>query len=158
MPDVLRFFCCLLKSCECSISHEKRASLCSVKVMLPLGVLYLGWSIAHFTAFIDLQSHESEEKYIAHQHEMPGAERASCPPSLPRCLYAAAAASDAVLSPKGQTLERKSLLLLTPTTLIVCLQGLLPRLMRIPPGQAIVWAVSDQVTGFLERRALEKMA
>lgn len=26
------------------------------------------------------------------------------------------------------------------------LQGLLPRLMRIPPGQAIVWAVSDQIT------------
>lgn len=25
-------------------------------------------------------------------------------------------------------------------------QGLLPRLMRIPPGQAIVWAVSDQIT------------
>jgi solute carrier family 25 citrate transporter 1 len=26
-------------------------------------------------------------------------------------------------------------------------RGLLPRLMRIPPGQAIVWAVSDQITG-----------
>ena len=26
-------------------------------------------------------------------------------------------------------------------------RGLLPRLMRIPPGQAIVWAVSDQVSG-----------
>eukprot|EP00850_Spirogloea_muscicola_P014439 SM000103S09531 [mRNA] locus=s103:412815:416468:- [translate_table: standard] len=30
-------------------------------------------------------------------------------------------------------------------------KGLLPRLMRIPPGQAIVWAVADQVTGFYER-------
>jgi Mitochondrial carrier protein len=26
-------------------------------------------------------------------------------------------------------------------------KGLTPRLMRIPPGQAIVWAVSDQITG-----------
>lgn len=26
-------------------------------------------------------------------------------------------------------------------------RGLLPRLLRIPPGQAIVWAVSDQITG-----------
>ncbi|KAJ4970317.1 hypothetical protein NE237_003416 [Protea cynaroides] len=33
-------------------------------------------------------------------------------------------------------------------------KGLLPRLMRIPPGQAIVWAVADQVTGFYERRYL----
>lgn len=30
-------------------------------------------------------------------------------------------------------------------------KGLLPRLMRIPPGQAIVWAVADQITGFYER-------
>ena len=35
------------------------------------------------------------------------------------------------------------------------LQGLLPRLMRIPPGQAIVWAVSDQITGYFERRRME---
>lgn len=33
-------------------------------------------------------------------------------------------------------------------------RGLLPRLMRIPPGQAIMWAVADQVTGFYERRYL----
>ncbi|KAL0926316.1 hypothetical protein M5K25_002532 [Dendrobium thyrsiflorum] len=26
-------------------------------------------------------------------------------------------------------------------------KGLLPRLMRIPPGQAIMWAVADQITG-----------
>ena len=32
-------------------------------------------------------------------------------------------------------------------------RGLLPRLMRIPPGQAIVWGVSDQVSGWYERRA-----
>ncbi|KAK9829199.1 hypothetical protein WJX72_004446 [[Myrmecia] bisecta] len=32
-------------------------------------------------------------------------------------------------------------------------RGLLPRLMRIPPGQAIVWAVSDQITGYFEKRA-----
>ena len=31
-------------------------------------------------------------------------------------------------------------------------RGLIPRLMRIPPGQAIVWAVSDQITGYFERR------
>lgn len=29
-------------------------------------------------------------------------------------------------------------------------KGLLPRLMRIPPGQAIVWAVADQAIGFYE--------
>lgn len=33
-------------------------------------------------------------------------------------------------------------------------KGLLPRLMRIPPGQAIMWAVADQVTGLYERRFL----
>ncbi|XP_031377538.1 mitochondrial succinate-fumarate transporter 1 [Punica granatum] len=33
-------------------------------------------------------------------------------------------------------------------------KGLLPRLMRIPPGQAIMWAVADQVIGFYERRFL----
>ena len=31
-------------------------------------------------------------------------------------------------------------------------KGLTPRLLRIPPGQAIVWAVSDQITGYFERR------
>jgi len=31
-------------------------------------------------------------------------------------------------------------------------KGLLPRLMRIPPGQAITWMVADQVVGFVERR------
>ncbi|KAI4338922.1 hypothetical protein MLD38_023927 [Melastoma candidum] len=31
-------------------------------------------------------------------------------------------------------------------------KGLLPRLMRIPPGQAIMWAVADQLTGLYERR------
>ena len=35
-------------------------------------------------------------------------------------------------------------------------KGLLPRLMRIPPGQAIVWAVSDQVTGYFEAAARRK--
>jgi Mitochondrial carrier protein len=35
-------------------------------------------------------------------------------------------------------------------------KGLLPRLMRIPPGQAIVWAVSDQITGFFEMQELKK--
>ncbi|KAK4800728.1 hypothetical protein SAY86_021215 [Trapa natans] len=33
-------------------------------------------------------------------------------------------------------------------------KGLLPRLMRIPPGQAIMWAVADQVIGLYERRSL----
>lgn len=31
-------------------------------------------------------------------------------------------------------------------------KGIVPRLARTPPGQAIVWAVSDQVTGYFERR------
>ncbi|XP_024524575.1 mitochondrial substrate carrier family protein P isoform X1 [Selaginella moellendorffii] len=31
-------------------------------------------------------------------------------------------------------------------------KGLLPRLMRIPPGQAIMWAVADQITGLYERK------
>eukprot|EP01023_Acetabularia_acetabulum_P002322 TRINITY_DN10916_c0_g1_i10.p1 TRINITY_DN10916_c0_g1~~TRINITY_DN10916_c0_g1_i10.p1 ORF type:complete len:310 (-),score=42.41 TRINITY_DN10916_c0_g1_i10:847-1776(-) len=35
-------------------------------------------------------------------------------------------------------------------------KGLLPRLMRIPPGQAIVWAVSDQIVGYFERRQMKK--
>lgn len=35
-------------------------------------------------------------------------------------------------------------------------KGLLPRLMRIPPGQAITWAVADQVIGFYERTYLKK--
>ncbi|KAI4307659.1 hypothetical protein L6164_030824 [Bauhinia variegata] len=34
-------------------------------------------------------------------------------------------------------------------------KGLLPRLMRIPPGQAIMWAVADQIIGFYERRYLQ---
>ncbi|GAX83743.1 hypothetical protein CEUSTIGMA_g11168.t1 [Chlamydomonas eustigma] len=35
-------------------------------------------------------------------------------------------------------------------------KGLLPRLLRIPPGQAIVWAVSDQITGYFERQLASK--
>lgn len=38
--------------------------------------------------------------------------------------------------------------------LLALWKGLLPRLMRIPPGQAIMWAVADQVTGFYERKFL----
>ncbi|KAG0584348.1 hypothetical protein KC19_3G204800 [Ceratodon purpureus] len=38
--------------------------------------------------------------------------------------------------------------------LLALWKGLLPRLMRIPPGQAIMWAVADQVTGLYERRYL----
>lgn len=38
--------------------------------------------------------------------------------------------------------------------LLALWRGLLPRLMRIPPGQAIMWAVADQATGFYERRYL----
>lgn len=38
--------------------------------------------------------------------------------------------------------------------LLALWKGLLPRLMRIPPGQAIMWGVADQVTGFYERRYL----
>ena len=31
-------------------------------------------------------------------------------------------------------------------------KGIVPRLARTPPGQAIVWAVSDQITGYLEEQ------
>ncbi|PRW60660.1 mitochondrial succinate-fumarate transporter 1 isoform A [Chlorella sorokiniana] len=31
-------------------------------------------------------------------------------------------------------------------------KGLIPRLARTPPGQAIVWSVSDQITGYFERQ------
>ncbi|XP_052174438.1 mitochondrial succinate-fumarate transporter 1 [Diospyros lotus] len=37
-------------------------------------------------------------------------------------------------------------------------KGLLPRLMRIPPGQAIMWAVADQVTGLYERKYIHNAA
>lgn len=33
-------------------------------------------------------------------------------------------------------------------------KGLLPRLMRIPPGQAIVWAVSDQIVHYYENHSV----
>ncbi|KAI6698478.1 hypothetical protein NL676_018597 [Syzygium grande] len=39
--------------------------------------------------------------------------------------------------------------------LLALWKGLLPRLMRIPPGQAIMWAVADQVTGLYEREFLQ---
>eukprot|EP00249_Psilotum_nudum_P017729 c26462_g1_i1 orf=169-1116(+) len=42
----------------------------------------------------------------------------------------------------------------TEEGLLVLWKGLLPRLMRIPPGQAIMWAVADQITGFYEKRFL----
>ncbi|KAF5476292.1 hypothetical protein F2P56_008023 [Juglans regia] len=35
-------------------------------------------------------------------------------------------------------------------------KGLLPRLMRIPPGQAIMWTVADQVIGFYEGRYIRR--
>ncbi|KAI4299603.1 hypothetical protein L6164_033046 [Bauhinia variegata] len=37
-------------------------------------------------------------------------------------------------------------------------KGLLPRLMRIPPSQAIMWVVANQITGFYERRYLQVQA
>ena len=36
-------------------------------------------------------------------------------------------------------------------------KGLLPPLLRIPPGQAIVWAVSDQIIGHFESKQREKL-
>ncbi|PRQ42892.1 putative mitochondrial carrier protein [Rosa chinensis] len=38
--------------------------------------------------------------------------------------------------------------------LLALWKGLLPRLMRIPPGQAIVWGVADQVIGLYEKQYL----
>ncbi|KAK3257159.1 hypothetical protein CYMTET_33744 [Cymbomonas tetramitiformis] len=35
-------------------------------------------------------------------------------------------------------------------------KGLVPRLMRVPPGQAIVWAVSDRILNAIEQQAHEK--
>lgn len=37
-------------------------------------------------------------------------------------------------------------------------KGIVPRLARTPPGQAIVWSVSDQITGFFEARRREQVA
>jgi len=37
-------------------------------------------------------------------------------------------------------------------------KGLVPRLARTPPGQAIVWAVSDQITGYLESQRRDAAA
>lgn len=36
--------------------------------------------------------------------------------------------------------------------LLALWKGLIPRLARTPPGQAIVWAVSDQITGYYEQK------
>ena len=33
---------------------------------------------------------------------------------------------------------------------LVLWKGLLPRLLRIPPGQAITWAMADQLVGLYE--------
>jgi solute carrier family 25 citrate transporter 1 len=35
--------------------------------------------------------------------------------------------------------------------LMAMYKGLLPRLMRIAPGQAIVWTVNDQIVGYFEQ-------
>lgn len=40
--------------------------------------------------------------------------------------------------------------------LLALWKGLLPRLMRIPPGQAIMWGVADQVIGFYEKTYINK--
>jgi solute carrier family 25 citrate transporter 1 len=37
-------------------------------------------------------------------------------------------------------------------------KGLVPRLARTPPGQAIVWSVSDQITGYFERQRRAQVA
>ncbi|KMZ57586.1 hypothetical protein ZOSMA_84G00240 [Zostera marina] len=37
-------------------------------------------------------------------------------------------------------------------------KGLIPRLMRIPPGQAIVWGVADQVIGLYEKKCIKGSA
>lgn len=37
-------------------------------------------------------------------------------------------------------------------------KGLVPRLARTPPGQAIVWSVSDQITGYLEQKRRMEVA
>eukprot|EP00879_Flechtneria_rotunda_P020851 GHRR01021952.1.p1 GENE.GHRR01021952.1~~GHRR01021952.1.p1 ORF type:complete len:207 (+),score=62.28 GHRR01021952.1:857-1477(+) len=42
--------------------------------------------------------------------------------------------------------------------LLALYKGLLPRLMRIAPGQAIVWTVNDQIVGLFERRQQEEEA
>ncbi|GAB2230298.1 hypothetical protein Droror1_Dr00014559 [Drosera rotundifolia] len=42
--------------------------------------------------------------------------------------------------------------------LLALWKGLLPRLMRIPPGQAIMWVVADQITGLYEKKYLQNAA
>jgi solute carrier family 25 citrate transporter 1 len=37
-------------------------------------------------------------------------------------------------------------------------KGLIPRLARTPPGQAIVWTVSDQITAFFENKRRAQLA
>ena len=37
-------------------------------------------------------------------------------------------------------------------------KGIVPRLARTPPGQAIVWSVSDQITGWFEKQRREQEA
>ena len=67
--------------------------------------------------------------------------------------------SQQMMHPAAGRLQRRNPLQnVTDDAKCVCalsLQGLIPRLMRIPPGQAIVWAVSDQITGHFERRRME---
>ena len=59
-------------------------------------------------------------------------------------------------APAGQTAAYRGFLHCLVTVprqegVLALWKGLTPRLLRIPPGQAIVWAVSDQVVGFFEK-------
>lgn len=65
-------------------------------------------------------------------------------------LMAQSRNSDGVLKYKGMLHAIRTIY--TEEGIRALWRGLLPRLMRIPPGQAIMWAVADQVTGLYERK------
>lgn len=60
--------------------------------------------------------------------------------------------ADGLGGPKYKGMVHAIKLIYKEEGLLALWRGLLPRLMRIPPGQAIMWTVADQVTGFYERR------
>jgi len=55
------------------------------------------------------------------------------------------------VAPKYRGLLHALVLIPREEGLMVLWKGLLPRLLRIPPGQAITWAAADQIIGLYER-------
>ncbi len=55
------------------------------------------------------------------------------------------------MAPKYRGLMHALALIPREEGFLVLWKGLLPRLLRIPPGQAITWAAADQLVGMYER-------